>query len=210
MCLKIYVLTVPFLRTPQSYFLTFSSCLFLYAKHLPHMHNEFVNMYKQVKAHRHERYLNDANYPALCALDVEKLFWEKKRESWEEQEEKISIVVQNKQGEKKLFFPFSYLKFIRSGASALCESVERWISRGSFWQCVTAANLIKCRREREIAITQNNKIYSRLHLESWCTKCRQKSFGSARRRVGSLVRRFNELCAFMWMCLLIIARRICR
>ena len=30
---------------------------------------------------------------------------------------------------------------------------------------VTAANLIKCRREREIAITQNNKIYSRLHLD---------------------------------------------
>lgn len=72
-CLMIFRLTVPyscklniFLFLPSSICTTSSLC----------MHNELVNMYIQVKAHRHvrERDLNDANYPALYALDVEKLF----------------------------------------------------------------------------------------------------------------------------------------
>lgn len=34
-----------------------------------------------------------------------------------------------------------------------------------FSQKKSGGKLIKCRRKREITITQNNKIYSRLHLD---------------------------------------------
>lgn len=48
---------------------------------------------------------------------------------------------------------------------------------------VTAANLIKCRREREIAITQNNKIYSRLHLD--VLSADKRALGMRRGLVGA-------------------------